>query len=173
MNNGERLHLQKLISNNDEFTETTNIIRKIRHSTLIGNDVKELQNLKTKYARIRSSNPEQFSRMCESRCSFLHSNYTDIYNKVKKDEIDLSILSQFLTILKEIEDGKLDQHDASYKVGTVLKEMYIDSALKKEKNNPHNKRGKKSTFKKAKNISWAAYKQQRLGGDIEDSEDTK
>ena len=39
--------------------------------------------------------------------------------------------------VKDIEDGRLDQHDASYKVGTVLKEMYIDSALKKDKQNPH------------------------------------
>ena len=173
MNNGERLHLQKLISNNDEFTETTNKIRTLRHSVLIGNDVKELQNLKAKYARLRSSNPEQFSRMCESRCSFLHSNYTDIYNKVKKDEIDLSILSQFLTILKDIEDGRLDQHDASYKVGTVLKEMYIDSALKKDKQNPHNKRNKKPTFKKAKNISWAAYKEQKLSQTTDENADNE
>ena len=162
MNSGERLHLQKLISNNDEFTETTNQIRTLRHSVLIGNDVKELENLKRKYARIRASNPDQFTRMCESKCSFLHSNYTDIYNKVKKDEIDLSILSRFLTILKEIEDGKVDQHEASYKVGTALKEMYIDSALKKEKHNPHNKRNKKPVFKKSKNISWETYKQEKL-----------
>ena len=170
MNSGDRLHLQKLISNNDEFTETTSKIRKLRHSVLIGNDVKELQALKTKYARLRSSNPEQFSRMCESKCSFLHNNYTDIYNKVKKDEIELSILSQFLTILKDIEDEKLDQHEASYKVGTVLKEMYIDSALKKEKNNPHNKRGKKPTYKKAKNISWATFKANNLNDQATEKE---
>ena len=162
MNNSDRLHLQKLISNDEEFNETTDKIRTLRHSVLIGNDVKELQALKTKYARLRLSNPEQFSRMCESKCNFLHNNYTDIYNKVKKDEIDLSILSQFLTILKDIEDGRLDQHEASYKVGTVLKEMYIDSALKKEKNNPHNKRNKKPVYKKAKNISWATFKANNL-----------
>ena len=64
-------------------------------------------------------------------CNFLFTYYTDIYNKVKKDEIDLQLLFKFINILKNIEDGQKDQHEASYEVGTILKEMYVDSALKK------------------------------------------
>ena len=32
---------------------------------------------------------------------------------------------------KKIEDGELDQHEGSFMVGSILKELYIDSALKK------------------------------------------
>ena len=81
--------------------------------------------------------------------------------KVKKDEIDLQMLNKFLNILKQIEDGKIDQHEGSYMVGTILKEIYIDSALKKseksEKKNKKNK-GDEKPIKPAK-ISWKQYKE--------------
>ena len=38
------------------------------------------------------------------------------------------MLNNFISCLKEIEDGKVDQNEASVKVGTILKEIYIDSA---------------------------------------------
>ena len=40
----------------------------------------------------------------------------------------------FLSVLEKIEDGSIDQHEGSYLVGTILKKMYIDSALKHEEN---------------------------------------
>jgi hypothetical protein len=61
----------------------------------------------------------------------LFLNYTDIFNKIKKDEIDLQILFQFLDVLQKIENGLLDQHEGSFEIGTLLKKIYIDSALKK------------------------------------------
>ena len=64
-------------------------------------------------------------------CSFLFNYYTDLYNKIRKDEIDLAILYQFLDVLKQIEDGVVDQHEGSFMVGTLLKKIYVDSALKK------------------------------------------
>ena len=51
--------------------------------------------------------------------------------KIRKDEINLDTLYQFIDVLKKIEDGILDQHEASFMVGTLLKKMYVDSAIKK------------------------------------------
>ena len=48
--------------------------------------------------------------MLTSQCNFLFNNYTDIFNKVKKDEINLETLWNLLNILKKIEDGNIDQH---------------------------------------------------------------
>ena len=68
-----------------------------------------------------------------------------------------------------MENGKLDQHEASYKVGKVLKELYIDTAMKREekmkRKESREKGGKKvdapSTGKK---ISYQAYKARMLNG---------
>lgn len=160
MNNVERLNLQKMINENDVRDETENIRNK-KHSGQIKDDVLRLIELKKKYFRLEKTNPVEFEKMCISRCIFLFNNYTDIFNKIKKDEINLNILMNFLDILKQIEDEKIDQHEGSFKVGKLLKELYIDSALKKsEKLNK--KYGNQEKEVKPKNISWKQYKEQNL-----------
>ena len=162
MNNEDKLNLKKMISANN-VEDQTSLIRKTKHSDKIKEQVKEFIFLKNKYQRLAKSNPNEFETICKSKCLFLYNNYTDIYNKIKKDEIDLTILDKFLSILKKIEDGELDQHEGSFMVGKNLKELYIDSALKKsEKLDAINKK-KKDTKKKEpkpKEITWKEYKEQ-------------
>lgn len=160
MNNEERLNLQKMIKAND-VEDQTDLIRQTKHSDTIRNEVKNLLALKAKYPRLAKTNPNEFEKMCLSKCGFLFNHYTDIFNKVNKDEIDLSILDRFLDVLKQIEDGKIDQHDGSFKVGKLLKELYVDSALKKtEKMDASNKKQKKKDkpVPKPREISWHEYK---------------
>ena len=65
-------------------------------------------------------------------------------------------MSKLLFVLKMIEDGKVDQHEGSVHVGKILKELYIDSALKQGSNlelkNP------KIEPNSGKNVSWKEYK---------------
>ena len=73
-----------------------------------------------------------------------------------KNELNLQILNKFLVILSCIEEGKIDQHEGSVQVGNILKELYIDSAIKDKKMNKHNK--KQEIKRKSKNVSWNEYK---------------
>ena len=117
--------------------------------------------MKRDYARLAKTNPEQFDMMCVNRCTFLFNNYTDIFNKVKKDEIDLDILGRLLGVLKMIEDGKVGQHEASVEVGKLLKQIYIDSALKKSEKLDKLHAGHAdpvSDLPPAKKISWKQFK---------------
>jgi hypothetical protein len=165
MNSMDRIQLEKMIQANDA-ADNTSQIRELKHSMLIHQDVGTLLNLKREYARLARSNPDQFDMMCVNRCSFLFNKYTDIFNKVKKDEIDLEILGRLLGVLKMIEDGKAGQHEASVEVGKLLKQIYIDSALKKsEKLDKLHGAGSASSpspsLPPAKKISWNQYKQQQ------------
>jgi hypothetical protein len=155
----DRLQLQKMIDANS-VVDCTPDIREKKHSRPIRDDVARLLELKHKYSRLSQSNPDQFDKMCVSQCGFLFNNYTDIFNKVKKDEMNLNILSELLDVLKKIEDGKFDQHTGAYEVGKLLKEMYIDSALMKSEK-LDSKNGTKTTTTsrpKPKKISWKDYK---------------
>ena len=154
MNPEERLNLQKMIAAND-VQDQTQKIRELKHSELIWKDVQLMTLLKNKYSRIK--NTDSYKSIICKNCSFLFNNYTDIYNKILKDELNVNILYTFITELKKIEDGKVDQHEASFKIGTLLKNLYVDAALQKSKS--LDKHGKPKVFKKSKNISWDQFKQ--------------
>jgi len=68
--------------------------------------------------------------MSREETPFLYNNYMDIFHRFIKEELDLEIMTKLLIILKLIEDEKVDQHEGSVMVGKVLKELYVDSALK-------------------------------------------
>lgn len=158
MNQTEKIQLKKMINDNN-VEDMTNDIREKKHSEKIRTDVTRMIELKKKYPRLEKTNPEQFDSMVTSQCSFLFNNYTDIFNRVKKNEINLDTLWQLLNILRRIEDGDVDQHTGSFEVGKLLKKIYIDSAIMKENNaqaKNKNKKNKKPPAKKK--ISWEEYK---------------
>tara|TARA_B100001059_G_scaffold134314_1_gene134612 strand:- start:37 stop:519 length:483 start_codon:yes stop_codon:yes gene_type:complete len=159
MNDSERLQLQKMIQANDA-ENNTHLIRKLKHSKQILEDVDELLKIKRDNSTLAKSNPDAFDSLCTSKCTFLFNNYTDIYNKVLKDEINLQILERLINVLYLIEEGKVDQHEGSFEVGKLLKNIYIDSALKKADkiNELHEK---KEQEKPIKPISWTEFKKQK------------
>jgi hypothetical protein len=154
MDEKQRLHLQKMISANNVVDQTESI-RKLKHSNILRNDLNTMVLIKAKYR----DDPEKIHLECMHECNFLFTYYTDIYNKVRKDEIDITILYQFLDVLKKIEDGELDQHEGSFQVGTLLKKLYVDSALKKaEKLDEENKTAKEEMIKPSVQINWRQFK---------------
>jgi hypothetical protein len=132
--------LNKIIQENNVEDNTHNI--KInKHSDLIRNDIKHYLFLSKKYERLKQSNPNQFEMMCNKNCSFIFNNYTNIYNKLIKNCLNLEIMDKFLITLKQIENNEINQHEASYIIGEYLKKIYIDSALLEDKNkNKHTKK---------------------------------
>jgi len=161
LNNQEKLDLANMIKANDTDDCTENI-RSSKQSELLKIDTKQFIALKQKYLRLSQTNPNEFDKICVNQCKFLFNNYTDIFNKIKNDTLNLEIFFKFLDILKKIEDGILDQHEGSFLVGKYLKEIYIDSALKNQekidKKNRHKKVQKKPLSTNVKNISYKDYK---------------
>jgi Sec-independent protein translocase protein TatA len=43
---------------------------------------------------------EKIKAECIEECGFLFNYYTDLFNRIRKDEIDLSILFKFIDVLK-------------------------------------------------------------------------
>ena len=154
MDDNQRLHLQKMIAANN-VEDTTDLIRKLKHSHILREDVNNLVMLKAKYL----NDPDQVHLEAMSECNFLFTYYTDIYNKIRKDEIDLKILYNAFDVLRDIEDGILDQHDGAYKFGLLLKKIYVDSALKKaEKLNAQNDNVEPEYKGPQVEISWSQFK---------------
>jgi RNase P subunit RPR2 len=162
MDDKQRLNLQEMVNASDAENNTSKI-RNLKHSKLIQSDVEQLLNLKKKYKRMSLTNPAKYESIICKHCNFLFTNYTNIFNRLMKDELDLKILMVFINTLKDVEKGHLDQHEASVKIGEILKKLYIDSALKREeKINEKSEKSEPKYKKPLNNISWEKFKQAGL-----------
>jgi hypothetical protein len=157
MTHDERLNLKKLI-NEMGSEDNTDTIRHLKHSVLIRDNIRMLERLKTEHATVRASDPEEFFNIVYKECQFLYDNYTDIFTRCMKDEIDLTIMTKILIVLKMIEDEKVDQHEGSVMVGKYLKELYLDSAVKRANHLDEEQDAMRIQPEEGKNISWSNYK---------------
>jgi hypothetical protein len=157
----ESLNLKRLLKDS-EAEDNTEYIRRVKHSEKLRDDIRKLDRLKKSEKVLYEENREKFMELAKETASFLFNNYTDIFNKVVADELDLAIMSRLLAVLKMIEDKKVDQHEGSVLVGKLLKELYVDSALKRCDNldKEHAKQNKEPEEKKpeTKPISWKEWK---------------
>ena len=152
----ERLDLKKLLRDSDT-QDNTEHIRNVKHSVKIRDDIRALDKLK------RSTMGSVEEAAAKGAAPFLFENYPDIFKKVLKDELDLEIMSRLLAVLKLIEDGKVDQHEASVQVGKILKELYVDSALKvcKKKDEEQAEKEEAPVYVQEKPISWGQWRNKR------------
>ena len=156
MDDNQKLHLSNMIKANNVEDQTA-LIRQLKHSIILRNEINNLIMIKAKYR----GDDEKINNEAVAECNFLFTYYTDIFNKVRKDEIDINILNKFLDVLKRIEDGELDQHEGSFAVGTLLKELYIDSALKKAEKLDELAEKKVEPKKPEVEISWKQFKKMK------------
>ena len=134
MNPQEKIDLKKLIGKMDDYEDNTNGIREMKHSDDIRTDILKMEALKKEHASLMLTDPVAFSQLCEAECIFLFYKYTDIYNRLLKNEVDLAIMNRALDVLKRIEDGDIDQQEGSVIVGKLFHEIYVDSALRRSAN---------------------------------------
>jgi len=156
--NDERLNLKRLIDNM-ESEDNTEHIRRVKHSTLIRDDIRKIEQLKQEHDVLRMTNTEAFFNIVQSECRFLYDNYMDIFTRCMKDEIDTKIMHKVLIVLKLIEDGNFDQHEGSVMIGRYLKELYLDSAIKRADNLDKEREGEMVPKLDGKKITWNQYKQ--------------
>jgi len=145
MNPEQRAKLNDYIDENSTV-DLTDTIRESKRSVLVKRDVERMLLFKQIHGNQRLSNTEEFNRKCATECPFLVEEMSFLYEKLRDDKIEMSVFWTFLKTLESIESGELDQHDASYKIGELLKRMYIDTVISGgESNEPKN------------NISWSDY----------------
>ena len=101
MNDNERLKLDEMIKTNNA-SDYTNDIRDKKHSVPFKKDVNKMLKLMKDYKG------DELENLLLVECSFIHQYYTDIFNKLKNNELDVIILFKFLDILTKIENSEID-----------------------------------------------------------------
>ena len=155
MNKNEKLQLKKMISEAD-CDDNTEAIRRLKHSTRIRDELRTIDTLRNAN---KDMDKENFSFLCISECNFLYTNYSDIFYFFLANELDYLLMTKVLTVLRQIEDGNVDQHEGSVVVGKLLKELYVDSALRHADNlDKQYESEEKPTLYDGKKISWKEYR---------------
>jgi hypothetical protein len=158
----DRLDLKRMINQTEDYVDNTHNIQKLKHSSLIREDIIKIEKLKRENSLLKENDQDNFLELCKEQCQFLFNHYTDIFNKVCKDLIDLSIMKNLLDVLHFIEIGKLDQQEGSIIVGKILKQLYLDSAVKTadalDKERATDNEVININIPEVKNISWRDYK---------------
>ena len=165
LSDDERLNLKQMMSEM-EYVDNTETIRKLKHSVKIRDDIRKLEDLKREYSDMRLSSPEQFFNIVIVECKFLYDNYADIFRRLMKDEINIQIMSKLLIVLKLIEEGHLDQQDGSVRVGRLLKDLYLDSAVKRADALDKEHENDKPAVNHGKAMSWKKFKQAGMPDEI-------
>lgn len=130
MNSEQEEVLKNLIKENN-VQDNTSTIRTRKDSAKIRRDVVIIQNIKR---RMKTNNPIKIKQEIDNKCDFLKTYYSSIYEKLIVNEINIKVLYSFLDELEKIENGTLNQHEASYNIGMMLKSMYIDKKIKEPDN---------------------------------------
>ena len=155
------MNLKDLVENSPDYVDNTDGIRSQRHSVPIRDDLRTIDKLRADYLRLGKFDQEKFANECRTKCQFLFNNYTDIFNRAVSGELDYVIMTKILSVLKLIEDGKVDQNNGSVLVGQLLKELYVDSAVKRADKLNGMYTQKEEPVVESKKISWREYKNQQ------------
>lgn len=148
----------KALMESDDYVNNTDKIRELKHSEIILLDIGKLCEIKKNHPHMRMIEEEKYNHLCQTSVPFLFNHYTDIFNKVIKDELNMEMMVKFIFILKQIEEGVLDQYDASVKIGTILREMYVDSAIRRGDNLDKQNESNAPTFVEPVKMSWKDFK---------------
>jgi len=111
--------------------DNTETIRRVKHSGPLIESIRVMESLKRSHREMRETDPQQFFILCSEKCAFYFANYMDLFNRQLKDELNLAIMIRMIRFMELIEQGQVTQHEASVIVGKYLKELYVDSAIRR------------------------------------------
>lgn len=155
---GEKLDLKRLMDNMTDYEDNTKYIRSVRHSQHLMTDIGRLETFKREQLQLKINEPSAYIEKAKVECNFLLLNYPDIFNRLVKDELNLTIMSKFIEVLRMVEDGLVDQNDGSVLIGQLLKELYLDSAIQSADNIDKQYADEKPHIEDGKLLSWNEYK---------------
>lgn len=156
LNTQERLDLNRLLQDS-QAEDRTDAIRRTKASGPLLECVRSLEKLKQAN---RGLDGDALGELCRQSCAYYYNNYTDIFNRQLRNELNLGIMIRFIRILELIEQGLVNQHEGSVMIGKYLKELYVDSALRRADHldDEHKTEPKREALHPA--MSWRDYKQQ-------------
>ena len=119
----------KKMAESSKFVDMTDRIRDVKHSGQLKKSIYHLMEFKKRHLGLLTSNKPLFEETLMREDNFLFLNYMELYTTLLKTDVEPDIMNAVLTCLEQIETGECNQHEASVRVGTLLKSIYIDKVI--------------------------------------------
>ena len=123
MNAEEKKILNEMINKNNTI-DNTETIREKKITKVLRKEIAFI-----KYIKGQHLDKKRIEFETQKCCPTLINDYNNIYTKILENKINYNILYKFLNELEKIENKELNQHEASYNIGKLLKEIYIDPEI--------------------------------------------
>ena len=141
-----------------DYVDNSDYIKKIKHSPIIREDIRKLDALRKEHKENPTIAEHDYWNLCQTTCPFLFMNYTDIFNRLYKSELDVSLMYLLLDALEKVENGDKTQEESSVLLGQLLADIYANSAhLRGEKLDKEHETPAKE-FVQGKSTSWLEWK---------------
>ena len=161
MNPQERVQLDKMIAAGN-VEDVTSEIRKKKHSGVLKSELGSIRRiLADRAAGALDLTEEEITNMCDNYAPYMRVHYTDLFLRARKGDLDFDIMDNLIAVLERIENGSIDQHEGAHEVGTLLKRLYIDSALKRSDRLDDVDAATESADSEPIDVSYAQYKKRQ------------
>ena len=160
MNDQQRQQLDSMIKQNN-VEDQTNLIRECKNSVILRQQVIAL----TLIAGSDLNSTDKLKKG-KTECPFLFNYFTELFNKILTHVLDISILHKLLDVLEQIEQHLITQNEGAFMVGTLLRNIYVDSVLKPATDTATDATDDSTTIPTSrpppKSVSWIQWKDQQL-----------
>ena len=82
MNNEERLNLKKMLAQNQDYVDHTEDIRRLKHSGLLLDSMRDIEKLKRANQEMRQNEPDKFIELCKTEAPLMYNLYMDLFHKL-------------------------------------------------------------------------------------------
>ena len=128
MDDKDRENLAKLLKAY-EPDENTGLIRTQKNSSIIKEETMSFKKLQQTHERMMKTNSKMFRNMATKKCMLISEKFPMIFEKMLSNTLDYDVFGRFIFMLEQIENGRMNQHEASYHVGMLLKKMFVDTQI--------------------------------------------
>jgi hypothetical protein len=152
----ERNILQKLQAESEDYVDNTSGIREAKHSSPLLADIRKMGDLRKRYANLRESAPDEYLNAFQRECRYIYTKFPDVFDRVVKNDMNLDVFEKIVMILKMIEDGKVNQSEASALVGKLSQKLFFNVGDAGEAVKPSSKT--EPADETTTGLSWKEYK---------------
>lgn len=159
----EKSILQRLQAESEEYVDNTDGIREAKHSSPLLADIRRMAKLRTKHSSLRETSLDDYLAVFQRECKYLYTKFPDVFDRVVKNDMNLEVFEKIIMILKLIEDGKVNQSEASALVGKLSQKLFFGGvANTSEKSGLSEESGVSAGFSEepgvSTGLSWREYK---------------